>query len=290
MFYLRFFLIGIVLVSCEKREWFKKEYSEIEQKQLAQQLLRTRGAYYQGSVAEQYLFEEGLNHDSTNAGLWQGVATPYLKRGYGKEAFKAYDQAVKNDPDKWQGFRGYIYLYFYRDYGRAIADFNATDTLTKDFIDHPQGQSVDYMRGICYYGLTDYNKALAYFNKYVESVIAKEGEAWVDPYAVLYRGLTFEKLGLENRAFEEFDRATRIYPNLSDPLYHKARILAKNENYTQAKNVLQEAREYFQDGYYHQRPYVEVLEQIYLIDLERLEEEIESNLGVSRLEFSLNED
>ncbi len=275
--------ISLLIISCEQREWYKKEIKEDEKVQLASQLFNGAGHYYyQGSVPEQFLLEEAQSHDLENAAIWRERGVPYLKRGFGSEMFPYYQRAVELDPEKWSGIRGYIYLYFYRDYGRAIADFDATDTLTEDFVDHPQGQSVDYMRGICYYGLTDYNKALAYFNKYVESVIRKEGENWVDAYAVLYRALTFEKLGQENRALEEFDRVIRIYPNLSDPFYHKARITLKNGNRMEASELIVKAREYFEQGYYHQRPYVEVLEQIYLMDIESLEEEIGLPLGQRR--------
>lgn len=273
-------LLGVavfaLLSSCKEQEWYKKEFTLVEQKDLAQQLLHTRGYYYQGSVGEQLLFDEALMYDSTNAGVWQGIGTPLLKRGFAMEMHAAYEGAVANDPERWQGGRGYCYLYFYRDYGRAIADFDATDSLSNGEVDYPHGQSVDYMRGIGYYGLADYNKALAYLSKYVESVMAKEGEAWVDPYAVLYRGLSYEKTGEMERALEEFDRVIRIYPNLSDPFYHKARILTKSQNFTEAKLSIAKAKEYFKQGYYHQRPYVEVLEQIYLMDIVELEKELAS--------------
>ena len=269
----------MIFISCAQEEWYKKEFDSEEKKVLANQLLKGCGNYYQGSVPEQFLLEEAQYFDSENAAIWREMSVAWLKRGFGVKMAPYYQKAVELDPEKWIGMRGYIYLYFYRDYGRAIADFNATDTLTKDFVDHPQGQSVDYMRGICYYGLTDYNKALAYLNKYIESVMEKEGEAWVDPYAVLYRGLTFEKVGLDHRALEEFDRVIRIYPNLSDPFYHKARIMTKKGKFVLALNLIGDARKYFERGYFHRRPYVEVLEQFYLADIKKLEEEINEKAG-----------
>ena len=274
MYYLKLAAIVLLLSACQQREWFKKEFSQQEKLDLSEQLLNGRGYYYQGSVPEQFVLDEALMMNPNNADVWREKGVAWLKRGFGADMNPFYAKAVELDAEKWSGMRGYIYLYFYRDYGRAIADFNATDTLTEDFIDHPQGQSVDYMRGICYYGLTDYNKAIAYLNKYVESVIIKEGEAWADPYAVLYRGLTFEKLGQDERAIEEFDRVIRIYPNVSDPFYHKARIFAKNGNYHEALQLVGTAKNYFEKGYSHQRPYVEVLEQIYMVDIEELEKEI----------------
>ena len=42
------------------------------------------------------------------------------------------------------------------------------------------------------------------------------------------------------------------------------------------------AKKYFGQGYFHQRPYVEVLEQIYMIDIEGLESEIFTHLGQNK--------
>jgi hypothetical protein len=66
----------------------------------------------------------------------------------------------------WQGWRGYLKLFFYRDYESAIADFNATDTLTTGFTDYPQSMSVDYLRGLAYFQLGEEEKALDYYTKY----------------------------------------------------------------------------------------------------------------------------
>ena len=72
----------------------------------------------------------------------------------------------------------------------------------------------------------------------------------------------------------EFDKAEKIYPKLSDLFYHRARIALNQGRIADAERLLQTAREYFQEGYYHQRPYVEVLEQIYIQDIDKLEKEI----------------
>lgn len=269
-------LLLLAVFSCEERTWYQREFSAEEKKQYGKQLFNGAGYYPQGSVPELILLEESAELDSLNPDLWRELAAAPVKRGMAADWVEYYRKAIALDPARWQGWRGYLFLYFYRDYEKAIADFDATDTLTVDFVDYPQGQSVDYMRGICYYGLKDYDRALAYFSKYVESVIENEGEAWVDAYAVLYRALTLEKLGEDSRSLAELDRVLRIYPNLSDAFYHKARILAKNGNVKEAKPLVIKARENFEKGYYHQRAYVEVLEQIYIADIEVLEQKLKN--------------
>ncbi len=269
IYFLSFFFV-LLFSSCEQREWYKKEFSKETQKTYAAQL--RRGAFYsnyQGTVAEQMHHKEAIQMDSSNAELWREFGTARVKRGILDEMEYFYEEAVKRHPEKWAGFRGYLYLYFYRDFPKAIADFNLGDQ-TNGEVSYSQGQSHDYMRGICYYGLKDYEGAYDVLNKYIEEVTEDEGEEWVDVYAMLYRGLSLIKLDKLDDAIMDFDRVLKYYPNLSDCFYHKARIYVSRGQFGLALEQLDLAEHYFNEGYYHQRPYVEVLEQIYLQDIEEL--------------------
>lgn len=273
-----FLLCSVLFFSCHQDHWYKKEFTAAEKIKLSNQILAGDGHYYyQGSVPDQFMLDEALMYHPDNAAAWRERGTAYVKRGLAQEAMAYYGKAVELDPVEWQGWRGYLYLYLYRDYEKAIADFDATDTLTPDFTDYPQGQSVDYMRGLCYYGLKDYTTALRYFSKYIEEVTLDVDESWVDTYAFLYRGLTFEKLDNPDAALLDFNTALKYYPNLSDCFYHKSRIYSKMGDNKKAMVLLQEAKKFYSQDYFHQRPYVEVQEQIYLYDIELLEKEIRSD-------------
>ena len=268
---------GLLACSCTQERWYKKTFHPAEQRQLVQQLLNASAEskyYYQGSVPDQFLLAESLMYDSTLAAAWREVGTAYLKRGMAKEFYEYYEKAAELDPVVWRGWMGYMYLYFYRDFERAIADFNATDTLTPHFTDYPQGQSVDYMRGIAYYGLGDYTGALPFFTKYIAEVTQEEGEEWVDVYAFLYRGLTWEKLNQLDLALLDFATVLKYSPRLSDTYYHQSRIQYRLGNYQEAMTYAQRAEEWFKKGYFHQRPYIEVLEQIYEQDIEHLKTQL----------------
>lgn len=268
-------LIGLCFItSCTQNEWYKKELSEETIKEYAVQL--RRGAFYsnyQGTVAEQMHHTEALTMDSTNAELWRELGTARVKRGILDEMEYFYGEAVKRHPEKWAGFRGYLYLYFYRDFPRAIADFNLGDQANGQ-VDYSQGQSHDYMRGISYYGLEDYQAANDALTKYIDKVTQDEGEEWVDVYAILYRGLALLKLERLDEAVVEFDRALKYYPNLSDCFYHKAKVFVARGQFDLALEQLDLAEKNFKKGYFHQRPYVEVLEQIYLQDIAQLRNQI----------------
>lgn len=277
-----YFLSGFVLyisVCCsEKRDWYLKEIPDDMKADYAERLFR--GGYsfsYQGSVAEQFQVQEALMLDSVSGDAWREKAIPYLKRGIADSFYINYEQAVKYRAEKWSGFRGYIYLYFYRDYQRAIADFDYNDELMGE-VAHSQGQNHDYMRGICYYGLKNYEESLNQLTRYIEKVTSEEGAEWVDVYALLYQGLAYAKLHRYDEASIAFDKAEKLYPNLSDLFYHRARIACMRKDYESALKLLEIAKTHYNSGYYHQRPYVEVLEQVYLQSIEQLEEDVRKRM------------
>jgi tetratricopeptide (TPR) repeat protein len=266
----------VLCVSCQKTKWYKKDFSEVDQKEYAQQILQGMlKSYYQGTPPAEHMLFEAQKYDSTNAAIWRELGVPYLKRGYYHDSYYYYDQAVKFEPETWQGYRGYNYLYFYRDFDRAIADFNATDSLTLDFTDYPQGQSVDYMRGIAYYGLGNIERSQEYLHKYINEITSKSDESWVDTYAFLYCGLGYLKEEKPDSAILYFDKLIKYNSNLSDGYFHKASTLFYKGELVEAKKLVDKAEELFKTDSFHKRPYIEVLNQIYMEDIDKLKSQIQ---------------
>ena len=275
IYFLSFLLLAFS--SCTQRKWYKKTFSEEVKKQYSPQLRAGRGYFYQGSVPEQFQLKEAFLMDSTDADLWREFGTARVKRGIADEMYYFYDGAVQRKPEKWAGFRGYLYLYFYRDYDRAILDFDLGDEVNGQ-VDYSQGQSHDYMRGICYYGPNQYEDALLYLDRYINKITLEEGKDWVDVYAHLYKGLTLAKLNRLEESLQAFADAESLYPNLADIFYHRARVACMRKDYSRALELLRKTKDSYNEGYYHQRPYVEVLEQLHLLDINKLENEIKKRM------------
>tara|TARA_R110001592_G_scaffold138225_1_gene357002 strand:+ start:124443 stop:125327 length:885 start_codon:yes stop_codon:yes gene_type:complete len=266
------------LLSCQADyDWYQRDFSAEEKITYAKSLSNGVGYYYQGTVPEQFHIKEAMKLDTSNGDYWRELGTSRVKRGLAAEMQYYYGKAAELKPEPWAGFRGYLYLYFYRDYLRAIADFNLTDSVTKS-VGYSQGQNHDYMRGIAYYGLKNYPQALHSLSLHIDSTVAKEGEEWVDAFAVLYRALTYEKLGDDIKMKAELERTLRIYPTLADAYFHLARLAFRKNDNAEAQKLIKEAERNYKDGYFHNRPYVEVLEQIYAEDINSLSASIEQNL------------
>lgn len=270
------------LLSCQPSDDYK-DYSAVERKKMSVEYLENAEKNFgQGTPACMNLIEAALQLDPNNAAAWRELSVPYLKRGLPHEWKPLFDKAVELDPVAWQGWRGYLKLFFYRDYESAIADFNATDTLTPNFTDYPQSMSVDYQRGLAYFQLNEKEKALDYYTRYINEVTAKSGEDWVDVNAFVHRAIVYIKMEDYGKAKSDLEKCLKYYSSSADAYYHLAVINLQTGNHALAKEHIAKARLLFEKGAYMHRPYVEVFGQIYLSDIVNLESKLPSDTDLSR--------
>ncbi len=227
----------------------------------------------QGTPKSMTMLDSILKLDPTHAAAWREISIPYLKRGMPLEWKPLIDKSVEIDPKNWQPMRGYLYLNFYRDYEKAITDFNASDSLTP-YLDYPQGHSVDFWRGIAYLGAKDYDNSIAYWDKHITKETEDSGEDWVELEAFLYRGIAYFESGNTKKANENFDKVIQYFTSSADAKYYKAQLLLNEGDKTTALNMIEDAIVDFNNGYYNNRAYVETLRQIYLEDLEDFKSKI----------------
>lgn len=266
-----FCLSLFLLASCSQpHQWYKKDIKESEKAKLAESVLNGVSYHYQGSVPEQFHIKEALSLDSSNGDFWREMGTARVKRGLADEMFYFYAKAAELKPDPWMGFRGYLYLYFYRDYKRAIADFDQMDSITGT-INNSQAQDHDYMRGVAYYGAKNYPNAIKYLEKYIDRISTEVGAEWVDANAHLYLALSLKEYGYNYQpTVESLKRMLEVYPESADAHYHLALIAYSNHQYPKSREYLTKAITNYDRGFYHNRPYVEVLDQLFPEDLEKL--------------------
>ncbi|RME94881.1 MAG: tetratricopeptide repeat protein [Bacteroidetes bacterium] len=263
-----------MVLSCQRlptSSYYERTFTPEEQKQLAVTLLEGIKNYYQGSSAEQMLLFEALAYDSTNAKVVREIGVPYLKRGFVSAFPKYYGRAADLDPLGWTGWRAYLYLYFYRDYDRAIRDFDATDIITPNQVDYPQSLSVDYLRGIAYLMKKDYHNALKYLNQHIAYESEITGREYVSAQAYLYKALALRALGELEHARTILIQAAIYHPYNADLLYWQAKVLQEQGDYTAARPLLQRARAAFAANDYNRHPYVEEFFQLYPDDFVTLE-------------------
>jgi tetratricopeptide (TPR) repeat protein len=272
---LKYYLSIICLVSFFS---CKNEVSNLNTTQnieLAEKTYQDAIQFHQGSTAFQNGIADAVKINPKYEAAIYELSVAHLKRGMPHKWLPQYNKAVKLDSIERIPWRGYLYLWFYRDYKKAIADFDASDTLTPKFIDAPQGHSVDYWRGIAYLGLKDHTNSIRYFDKYIAEEIEESGEDWVEVTAFLYKGIAHYEIDEYDKALVAFNKQLQYSRNLSaDAKYYKALIYREQEKIEKAKSELNLAIKDFEIGYFNSRPYVETLRQIYREDLENLKVEL----------------
>lgn len=269
-------LLATVFFSCDKDI---STLSEAERKERSIKLYKDGQGFHggQGVPFVMTKLEEAIAMDPNNCDALRELSVAYLKRGLIDEWKIRFDKAAVCNPKIWIPWRGYLYLQFYRDYEKAIIDFDASDSLTPNFKDAPQGHSVDYWRGIAYLGLKDYNNSIKYLDSYISDVTEENGEDWAEPTAFLYRGISHYENKDYEAALKDFNKLILYNKNkTADGSYYKALILFEEEKNGEAKIALKKAIENFNLGYFNKHDYTEALKQIYIQDLKNLESAIET--------------
>ncbi|MDA9773732.1 tetratricopeptide repeat protein [Saprospiraceae bacterium] len=272
-YFLSIALISFLATSCgQPYPYYKKSVSKEQDKKFAEELASGAGNYYQGSVGNMLMLYEAAKYDTNSATINREIGVPFLKRGFPVEFYKYYAESANIDPLNWQGWRGYLYLYFYRDYERALIDFDATDVHTPDFVDYPQSLSVDYMRAICYYYLDQPKKAIAYIEKHIKLETKTVGRKYIDSKSFVLLALSHQALGDYWEAEKHLLEGLEYDDGLVSILYYLSEVNYQLGRKKEGAKYLKEAQSSLDRGIVYNRNYVDEFFSIYQEDIDRLRE------------------
>ena len=277
---LKYFLRGFICLwcgitlSCNQAEsiLYQKVISGQDSLLLSESLLNGAGTdfYYQGTVSERMVIHEGNKFNEGNAWGARELGVPYLKRGFAAEAQAHYADAILADPEEWLGYKGYCWLYFYRDYERALEELERFDAFTPGFVDYPQATSVDYMKGICHLQLGQKEKAI----QLLEINLQKEKEETGVEYTEL---MNYQMLAIAYHQNGAWEAADKVYKeglkhneNSADLWFHYADNLYEMKRLEEARNALVQSQSWYNKGSRNFRPYVEEFYAIYQEDIDAL--------------------
>ncbi|UGU17270.1 tetratricopeptide repeat protein [Sinomicrobium kalidii] len=206
-------------------------------------------------------FESAVRYDQENSKIWMERSVAFNKAGDFQKGFDYLNKAVELNPKMHLGYRGWIRLRKLRDYDKALMDFERLDSLTPNFTDAPWGEDIDFLRGECYYGKKDYEKAKDMFRRSIEN----QGEDWADIQTFVYLGLCEFELGNYERSISEFQRALKQSNTVCEAHFGLAKAYQKTEETEKAKESIQSAEDnivYKRDDVYN-----EFLNEIYLSEI-----------------------
>ncbi|MEM6699881.1 MAG: tetratricopeptide repeat protein, partial [Bacteroidota bacterium] len=105
---------------------------------------------------------------------------------------------------------------------------------------------------------------------YIDITTEEQGEDWVEVYAFVYRGRSYQALEDYTNAFTDYEKAIQYFSNCVEAHYHKAEILALLGKKEEACEVAQQALQSARKGYIKSDGYREVFGQLYMEDVEDL--------------------
>jgi tetratricopeptide (TPR) repeat protein len=161
-----------------------------------------------------------LSHiDEPSYELLHAISVQNLKNGNYAIAFDNLTKASALDNEVY-GYFGWVMLYYFRDYDRALKYLDIYDSLTPNFSDAPVGENIDYLRGLAYLQLGQFQKAITYFDQYISETTLEAGEDWVEVSTFYYKGIALFEVDDFEKAKENFELAISYHSDFTESYYY----------------------------------------------------------------------
>jgi tetratricopeptide (TPR) repeat protein len=232
-------------------------------------------AYYGNNDRGNKIMNFALSKTNTpTENTFHAISVQNTKNGNYNIAIPALEKAYKINPLEVGGYYGWVLLYYYHDYEKALNILNTYDKLTPNFNDWPMGECIHYLKGLALMQLNNYEEAIKEFNISIADVSIKHGDDWVDEAVFINKAKCLSKLNKFEDALVTLKRVIS-YSNKSTEAYYfmgfSQMKLNKKEEACQNYN---KAYELIKDGYKSSDMYVELFHEIY-------EQEIEQSIAIN---------
>jgi tetratricopeptide (TPR) repeat protein len=232
---------------------------------------------YQGSNTAGKEFSEHTVTvlDSISADIYHALSVQHLKNGNYSEAHKYISKAVKMDPKEHSGYYGWVLLYYYRDYPRALEYLNLFDDFTPNFSDFPVGENIHYLKGLAHLKMNQLDNAMTEFNTYIKEENDADAADFIDPSAYIHQGRIFAKREQYSEAMDCYKNAIELNDKCLEAYYFLAESQAKSDLLERALRNVVLAENLYRSNLKASDIYVELFHEIYLEDILELKKYIE---------------
>ncbi|HET6246052.1 MAG: hypothetical protein H0V01_10305 [Bacteroidetes bacterium] len=221
--------------------------------------------YGQGGKKYFVYLDSAILANPENGIAYKEKSVWYFKTGQHLKGMELLNKAVELDSLEL-GYRGWLKLYWLRDFTGAIEDLTAYDNLTST-TDYPMGDNLYFTRGLAKKQLGDFENALNDFNKCIE-IDGARGENLINHYVFLYKGITLFQMNRTEEALFSFNKVLESYAKCPEALYYKGMVLEYLGQKLEARENFLESYKYGQSDYLQRDPYIELFDQLYLSDIE----------------------
>lgn len=218
------------------------------------------GKFDKGNSLIEYAFSQ---RDSVVAHDFQSWSVLNSKNGNYAIAVEKLEKAIAMDFQEEADYYGWLLLYYYRDYEKALPILEQYDALTPDFSDAPMGEDIHYLKGLCHMQMKNHQKAIDEFDSYINNLASTHGEDFVDVYTFVQKGRCLTELKKYDEAILSFNKAIKYYEKCSEAYYFMGLTQLKMNMNSEACANFNVALDLIKKGYKSSDNYVEYFHEIY---------------------------
>jgi len=200
--------------------------------------------------------------DQPGSKIYHAMSVQNTKNGNYDIAIAALEKAYEIDSETG-AYYGWVLLYYYRDYTKALEVLEAYDALTPENGDWPMGECLYYLKGLAYMQLHDYDRAINMFNLSIKNSTLELGEDWVDYQVFLNKGLSLFYKKDYKAGILEFRNAIKNNDECAEAYYYIGLCQIELQYNELACSNLNTANQLIKQGYKSSDPYIELFHEIY---------------------------
>lgn len=220
--------------------------------------------YYGKNDKGNALIEYALSkRDTITDEDYHGWSVQNTKNGNYAIAIDKLEKTIQLNPKEGSAYYGWVLLYYYRDYEKALKILEQHDAYTPNFSDAPMGEDIHYLKGLCQMQMQDYKKAIEEFNIYINNLATTHGEDFVDVYTFVQKGRCLTQLRKFDEAILAYKKAIKYYKNCTEAYYFMGVTQLKMNKKDSACDNFNIALNLIKKGYKSADTYVEYFHEIY---------------------------
>ena len=201
--------------------------------------------------------------------IYHSLSVQNTKNGNYNVAIPALEKAIKLNPEEGTAYYGWVLLYYYHDYEKALRVLEQCDAYTLNFSDAPMGEDIHYLKGLCHMQLGRYQKALDEFDIYINNLASTHGEDFVNVYTFVQRGRCLTQVGEFDKAINSYKKALKYYDKCTEAYYFMGLTQLKINEKDSACSSFNSALNLIQKGHKSADTYVEYFHEIYPQQIEK---------------------
>jgi len=206
--------------------------------------------------------------DSISSNDYQSISVQQTKNGDYQKAIHYLEKSITLEAKENENYYGWLLLYYYRDYKKALEHLNHYDDLTPNVIDAPVGENIHFLKGLCYYQLNQYKEAITEFEINKKFEIERFGNKNCNSYIYFYEARCFEKLTNSIEAKKNYQSAIKLSPYATEAYYYLGLLYQSQQKNKLAEKSINKALQLIKKGYKQQDIYVELFDEVYQSQIE----------------------